>query len=258
MTSSFEPSLSTSGMRPPLTSADAPSVADSLPSINFGFEDLRNRMAQFTARFDAFIERGRKEILEERNQFRIGLAELQEDQRMRQRDMEILHLKTQTHEQTLQKEVAEAAEMHTAISSVAMERDSRLAKRDRLRQQINETQKAMNQRMEAQKIHARHLDAQARLNIPELEFWQDYLCLRIEGAGREDRLKFIFSHLLEKDWEAEAWFELGTSSRDYDVFHTRPKLDRDALEQELDILNEDRDFGAFLKRMRRLFVETMK
>jgi hypothetical protein len=72
---SFEPSLSVSGMRPPLASADAPSMADSLPSVNFGFEDLRNRMAQFTARFDAFIERGRKQVLEERNQFRINLAE---------------------------------------------------------------------------------------------------------------------------------------------------------------------------------------
>lgn len=77
MASSFEPSLSTSGVRPPLASADAPSMADSLPSINFGFEDLRNRMAQFTAKFDAFIERGRKQVLEERNQFHINLAELQ-------------------------------------------------------------------------------------------------------------------------------------------------------------------------------------
>lgn len=77
MSTSFDPSLSTSGMRPPLASADAPSMADSLPSINFGFEDLRNRMAQFSARFDAFIERGRKQVLEERNQFRINLAEIQ-------------------------------------------------------------------------------------------------------------------------------------------------------------------------------------
>lgn len=52
-------------------------MADSLPSVNFGFEDLRNRMAQFTAKFDAFIERGRKQVLEERNQFHINLAELQ-------------------------------------------------------------------------------------------------------------------------------------------------------------------------------------
>lgn len=275
MLSSFEPSLSTSGMRPPLTSAHAPSMADSLPNINFGFEDLRNRMAQFTAKFDAFIERGRKQVLEERNQFRINLAELQgmctiysswdngliqakEDQRMRQRDIEIVNLKSQTHEQTLQKEAAEADEMHAAISSIAMERDSRLTKRDRVKHQITETQKAINQRIEAQKSHSRTLDAQARLNTPELEFWQEYLCLRIEGAGRDDRLKFIYSHMLEKDWEAEAWFELGTASRDYEVFHTRPKVDQDALDRELDTLNEDRDFGAFLKRMRRLLLKTMK
>jgi kinetochore protein Spc25 len=177
---------------------------------------------------------------------------------MRQRDIEILNLKSQTHEQTLQKEAAEAAEMHAAVSSVTLERDSRLTKRDRLKQQIEETQKAINQRLEAQKSHSRYLDAQSRLNVPELDFWQDYLCLRIEGAGREDRLKFVYSHLLEKDWEAEAWFELGTSSRDYEVFHSRPKLDRVSLDRELGLLNEDRDFGAFLKRMRKLFVEAMK
>ena len=177
---------------------------------------------------------------------------------MKQKDVEILHLKTQTHEQTLQKEAAEAAEMHAAISSITLERDTRLSKRDRLRQQIEETQKAINQRLESQKTHARYLDAQSRLNVPELDFWQDYLCFRIEGAGRDDRLKFVYTHLLEKDWETEAWFELGTASHDYEVFHTRPKLDREALEQELDIVNQDRDFGAFLKRMRKLFAEAMK
>ena len=177
---------------------------------------------------------------------------------MKQKDIEILHLKTQTHEQTLQKEAAEAAEMHAAISSITLERDSRRSKRDRLRQQIEETQKAVNQRLEAQKSHAHYLDAQSRLNVPELDFWQDYLCFRIEGAGRDDRLKFVYTHLLEKDWETEAWFELGTASHDYEVFHTRPKLDREALEQELDIVNQDRDFGAFLKRMRKLFAEAMK
>jgi len=76
MATVFEPSLSTSGMRPPLA-PDAPSMADQLPSINFGFEDLRSRMNQFTARFDDFIEKGRKRVLEERNQFRMNIAEIQ-------------------------------------------------------------------------------------------------------------------------------------------------------------------------------------
>lgn len=72
MASVFEPSHSTSG-RPPV----GPSMADSLPNINFGFDELRDRMAKFTAKFDAFIEQGRKRVLEERNQFRMNVAELQ-------------------------------------------------------------------------------------------------------------------------------------------------------------------------------------
>ena len=72
MALAFEPSRSTS-MRPSL----GPSPADTLPSIDFGFDDLRDRMAKFTAKFDAFIEQGRKRVLEERNQFRVSMAELE-------------------------------------------------------------------------------------------------------------------------------------------------------------------------------------
>lgn len=52
-------------------------MADSLPSINFGFDDLRDRMAHFTEKFDSFIAKGRKRVLEERNHFRLNIAELQ-------------------------------------------------------------------------------------------------------------------------------------------------------------------------------------
>jgi kinetochore protein Spc25, fungi type len=72
MSSAFDPSMSTS--RPPI---GGPSLADTLPNINFGFDELRDRMAKFTAKFDAFIEQGRKRVLEERNQFRMNVAELQ-------------------------------------------------------------------------------------------------------------------------------------------------------------------------------------
>ena len=54
-----------------------PSLADQLPSINFGFDELRDRMNKFTIKFDAFIEQGRKRVLEERNQFRMNVTELQ-------------------------------------------------------------------------------------------------------------------------------------------------------------------------------------
>ncbi len=54
-----------------------PSMVDQLPNINFGFDELRDRMAKFTTKFDAYIEQGRKRVLEERNQFRMDVAELQ-------------------------------------------------------------------------------------------------------------------------------------------------------------------------------------
>ncbi|KAI9835594.1 MAG: kinetochore-associated Ndc80 complex subunit spc25 [Sarea resinae] len=253
----FEPSLSTSAMRASV-SADTPSMADSLPSIDFGFEELRGRMSKFTVRFDEFIERGRKRVLEERNQFRMNVAELQEDQRMRKKDIEILTLKSQTHAQTLQKEAAETTEMAAAIASVTSQRDSQLAHRDRLRAQIADTQKAISQRLEAQQAHAQHLDKQSRFNVPELEFWQDYLCLRIEGAGMADRLKFVYTHVDARDWERAAWFELGTAKRDYEVLHCKPRLEAEDVERVVESLNENRDLGAFLKAMRELFVEAVK
>lgn len=76
MSSAFrESSLSASLNRQSL--AATPSVAETLPNANFGFEELRDRMTKFTSKFDTFIEQGRKRVLEERNQFRMNVAELQ-------------------------------------------------------------------------------------------------------------------------------------------------------------------------------------
>ncbi|KAI9867179.1 MAG: kinetochore-associated Ndc80 complex subunit spc25 [Trichoglossum hirsutum] len=254
----FEPSLSTSTMRPPLSSAAAPSMADSLPSINFGFDELRDRITKFTIKFDSFIEKGRKRVLEERNHFCMNIAELHEDQRMKHKSIEILTLKSNTHAQTLQKEAQETSEMHTAIAAVTMQRDTRAAHRDRLKQQIADTQKLIAQRLEAQQKHAVQLDAQAQFNAPELHFWQEYLCLSIEGAGTADRLKFVYTHVHDRFWEREAWFELGTEKREYEVITCRPKIEASRVEAVVEKLNESRDLAVFLKDMRELFVAVMK
>src|SRR4051812_11438489 len=102
---------------------------------------------------------------------------------MKKRDIEILTLKQQQHSSTLAKESAETSEMHSAISSLTSQRDTLLTHRDALRSQINELQKAVSARREAQLKHRRYLDGQTRYNEPELEFWESYLGLRIEGLG---------------------------------------------------------------------------
>ena len=177
---------------------------------------------------------------------------------MKKHSIEILSHKSAAHAQNLTKEAAETSEMHVAIANITSQRDARSAQRDRLKAEIASVQKTISQRLDAQRQHAAYLDAQARHNVPELDFWQDYLCLRIEGVGVVDRLKFVFTHVDERNWDIEAWFELCTESRDYVVMEIRPKVETEKMDACVERLNENRDLGMFLKGMRELFVEVMK
>lgn len=181
-----------------------------------------------------------------------------DDQRMKKRDIEIIQIKTSTHQQTVAKEEAETREMESAIAAFASERDQHNATREALAAQIAQTQAEIDAKLAAQRSHAKLQEAQSRFNVPELDFWITNLCLKIEGAGHDDRLKFVYSHVDEKDWEREAWFELVTSSRDYDVKHCRPKLEREKVERVLERVNETRELVVLLKGMRELFVEAMR
>lgn len=76
--------------------------------------------------------------------------------------------------------------------------------------------------------------------------------------GKEDRLRFVFDHVDEGNWEREVWFELDTARRDYRVVGARPKLDGDVVETCVEWLNENRELGQFLRGMRELLVKAMK
>jgi kinetochore protein Spc25, fungi type len=177
---------------------------------------------------------------------------------MKKKDIEILQLKTNTHQHTLAKEAAEASEMQAAVAALTEQRDRQAAARDALKRQMADTQRDIDVRLAAQAAHARQQEAQSRLNVPELEFWTANLGLRIEGAGRDDRLKFVYTHVDERNWEREAWFELCTAERDYDVKHSRPKLEREKIEAVLERVNETRELVVLLKGMRELFVDAFK
>ena len=177
---------------------------------------------------------------------------------MRKHELGILSQKAATHNHTLAKEAAETEEMHTAIAAITLQHTARSEHRDALLAQRASLQKQIAARLEAQRQHAAHLDVQAAYNGPELKFWVEYLGLRIEGAGAADRLKFVYTQVDERDWEREAWFELCTERRDYEVLHWAPKVEKERVEAVVARLNEGRDLGVFLKEMRDLFVEAMK
>lgn len=77
MSASFDhPTAANSMRRSTRSSETPPSMADQLPSIQFGFDGLRAHMTQFSSKFDGFVERNRKQVLEERNRFHLNLTEL--------------------------------------------------------------------------------------------------------------------------------------------------------------------------------------
>ena len=73
-------STSTSSLRASQSQQPAYSYSNShltqLPSVDIPFEDLRKRMNEFSLRFDAFLEKGRRRVLEEHNEFKVRLSEL--------------------------------------------------------------------------------------------------------------------------------------------------------------------------------------
>ncbi|CAK1355264.1 unnamed protein product [Cercospora beticola] len=235
-----------------------PSMADTLPTVDFNFEELRQRMAQFTQRFDEFIERGRKRVLEEKNAFRMNVADLEDQQRQKKHAIAELESKSSNHAHTLAKEAQETAEMHDAIRSLTAEREEHTNRRDQLKTEIASTQARIRQKKEAQAAHQRSLDAQARHNMPELRFWETCLGLRMEGTGVEDRLKFVFLGLDSRDADRECWFELQIGGREYEIASMKPRLDREEAAEAQERLNETKELGPFLKAMRSSFAKAVR
>jgi kinetochore protein Spc25, fungi type len=181
-------------------------------------------------------------------------------QRTRKTAISQLESKSNVHAQNLAKEAAETEEMEEAIHNLIVQKEEHVARRDRLQEDINTIKSSIGQRKDAQAVHQRALEAQARHNIPELRFWEQCLGLRIEGSGpsAEDQLKFVFVSVDEKDETKEASFELKMGSKEYDVIGTKPKLENEQLTEVVESLNETRELGLFLKSMRGLFVDAVK
>jgi Chromosome segregation protein Spc25 len=156
--------------------------------------------------------------------------------------------------------------MQSQIASLESHAQTQVAQREKLRSALSHTQRQIDSKLEKQREYAAKMDGQARLNGPELGFWETYLGCRIEGSGDESRVKVVFVFPPSKAGgnlkeEREAVFELKvpeSGSGRYEVVYTRPRLRGEDVEGVVGRLNETREIGSVLKGMRGLFVEEMK
>jgi kinetochore protein Spc25 len=139
------------------------------------------------------------------------------------------------------------ATMHTLTGSL----QERAAASARLRTHIATTQRQIDAKRAAQRAYADRVDAQSRLNAPELAFWERYLGCRIEGSGREDVVKVVF--VFEPAKGAAAGGAGG-----YQVVFSAPRLDDKRLGACVSALDQSRDLAAFLKQMRALFAAMLE
>ena len=189
-----------------------------------------------------------------------------EDQKSTQSRISALSSTLDSHSSLLARESAEKSDMESSISQLSSTLATHTSTRDRLKQHISQTQRAIDSKLEAQRAHAERLDGQAGQNAPELAFWEEHLGMRIEGAGDEDLVRVIYIFEGQGKEEKEGLFELDVSGKraggGNQVVYTRPKLAEGEIRVLTDGLNERRDergdLGVFLKGMRRLFVEALK
>lgn len=100
--------------------------------------------------------------------------------------------------------------------------------------------------------------------------WEDVLGLRIEGAEKPDRVRFVFQGLDARNrdgrvdhWgesrcrEREVFFDLDMNGGGYEIVECRPRLDRGAVENYLGLMKENEDLRGFLKGMRELFADDL-
>lgn len=148
--------------------------------------------------------------------------------------------------------------MQNAIGELSLRRKDQLARRDDIKVQIADVQQAIDVHKQSQQQHRRQLDDQARHNKPELNFWESSLCLRIEITGIEDQIRFVYTHMDEKDWNKECSFDLNMGGGQFKVIGPEPSLERDAVQALSDRLYETRDLAGFLKGMRVSFSSSVR
>ncbi|KAF3924284.1 hypothetical protein ABW21_db0206110 [Orbilia brochopaga] len=235
------------------TASVPPNIAAQLPSVNFGFDELKERMSKFTLGFDEFIEKRREKALDTRTNFARDVADLAENEKTIKKNIEHYEQEEIKIASNNEKEIQETADLENEISTIRQQKATREAENETLNAQIREQSSAISKRRAKLLEEKQALASQANHNQPELAFWEDYLGLRIEGAGRLDHVRFIFTCLDPSEPDREFEVVVSVESRDYEIIGARPKLDEATKARCLDILNETRSIAKFLRAVRQEF-----
>ncbi|OZJ06542.1 hypothetical protein BZG36_00502 [Bifiguratus adelaidae] len=233
------------------------SMAYSLPTMDFGAQDLKQRMEALSIKFDEYIKLGRETITQRRENWLKALAENKERQTKMERDLELYKAEEQVLTTTIAKEKQEIYDAENTIKQFTSHSKMMQEKINELQKQADSLRREVNNKRQAKIDSAKASERQKSKNEPELRAFQTWLSFKIEGGG-SDKLAFTFTHIDPNDWNREFTFVLDVGQRIYQVPKCQPMVSN--LAQLLNELNEKReysDFINFIKYMRKAFKETL-
>ncbi|KAJ2723991.1 kinetochore-associated Ndc80 complex subunit spc25 [Coemansia sp. Benny D115] len=223
------------------------------PRVWFKKDEDRRQNSEFTRRVDEMVQELKRLIRERTNDFEHQIEEGKEREKRMVANMEALETENKEILSALKSEHGEEDELSKGISGLQVKQREVKESVAQLSAQVAkleaELEKKRNIIAEKQSV----LESQAKLNQPELEFFEKKMGLSIVDGGALDSLTFVFTLISLSDPLRPFSITLDMSQHEYRVTNCQPAIMD--MQDHVDWLNDSRDFFGFLKRIRKEFVE---
>ncbi|KAJ1721105.1 kinetochore-associated Ndc80 complex subunit spc25 [Coemansia erecta] len=223
------------------------------PRVWFQKDEDRRQNSEFIRRVDEMVQEVRRLILERTGRYEKQAEEGRERDRQIMRDMEALEAENKGILSALKEEHGEEEELSRGISGLQVRQREVKEVVNQLSSQVARLETELEKKQKAIDEKRRVLGEQAEKNRPEVEFFEKRMGVTIDNGGDDDTLTFAFTLISLSEPLRPFSITVSMAQREYRVTRCTPKI-RD-IDRLVDELNSSRDFFAFIKRVRKAFVD---
>ena len=213
------------------------------------FGTLQTRMNDLTVDFDAYINRTRTEVITSKQDHYGRVTELKSRQAQLEMEISALQQKEKKVKDTITRTLEELQVQQLKVEELRLKEQAQLREREELQKQMAILLQQVRQAEDSLRNQKLDLQAQMLRDHPELAKFEHYLGLRIE-AIKEDCVRFIFYNVFWNDVDREVYCQLNVGEDKYIIDGTSPVLEAEVLNRMESLLNDNKNFGKFLKHVR--------
>lgn len=224
-----------------------------IPVFEFKFDDILSRMSNYQSQFDNYMSQSRKLLDDKRHQFQKEYDDNEQKIDMLKSEIESYNNLALQNAQAKALALDELEESKNAIINYTVKRDEMTETFNAMKAEIENLEKEIQEKKAQINREKEGLEAQISNDEPELRFWEQTLGLRIEGANREDHIKFIFKYIDPSDESKEYNVILDLRESVYKLAECNPVIPQQEIDDALKTLNNSQNLTLFLKSIRNSF-----